>query len=65
MSFFKKFARYIGCKIKIMYLNTKSNGLYKYVVCKNCKGCIRLPKNKGKLIVTCPMCGAVSEVDTE
>ena len=64
MDFFKKIIRYITCRIKILYLNFADSALYKYVVCKNCKNCIRLPKNKGKLIVSCPKCGEISEVDT-
>ena len=31
---------------------------YKFVRCRRCKKMLRLPKNKGKIVVTCPVCGA-------
>lgn len=30
---------------------------YKYFKCSNCKKDLRVPKKKGKIIVTCPHCG--------
>lgn len=65
MTFFRKTGRGFLCRLKIIYLNSQKDSLYKFVVCKECKGCIRLPKNKGKLIVSCPKCGNVSEVETD
>ena len=29
---------------------------YRFVRCPRCKKTLRLPRNKGKIIVTCPMC---------
>ena len=31
---------------------------HKYFTCKNCKTICRVPVGKGKLIITCPKCGA-------
>ena len=31
---------------------------HKYFVCKNCKTICRVPVGKGKIIITCPKCGA-------
>ena len=31
---------------------------HKYFVCKNCKTVCRVPVGKGKIIITCPKCGA-------
>jgi len=65
MSFFKKVYRSFVCRLQIVLLKFKEDDeLYKYIICKKCKECIRLPKNKGKLIVTCPNCGQVAEIET-
>lgn len=31
---------------------------HKYFTCKNCKAICRVPVGKGKIIITCPKCGA-------
>ncbi len=31
---------------------------HKYITCKNCKTICRVPAGKGKIVVTCPKCGA-------
>ena len=31
---------------------------HKYFTCKNCKTICRVPVGKGKIIITCPKCGA-------
>ena len=31
---------------------------HKYFTCKNCKAICRVPVGKGKVIITCPKCGA-------
>ena len=31
---------------------------HKYFTCKNCKTICRVPAGKGKIIITCPKCGA-------
>lgn len=39
------------------YKNKRSQrSMYTFVKCPNCKKGLRLPKNKGKLKVTCPKC---------
>lgn len=34
----------------------KDSKTHKYLKCPNCKARLRLPKGKGKLMVTCPKC---------
>ncbi len=43
---------YIKNKNKI-----KNRKEYKYFKCSNCKKDLRVPRNKGKIVVTCPHCG--------
>jgi hypothetical protein len=31
---------------------------HRYYTCKNCKTVCRVPKGKGKIVITCPKCGA-------
>lgn len=64
MSFFRKRGKSVFCRLKIIYYNSRKNDFYRYALCKKCKGCVRLPKNKGKLIVTCPNCSNIFEVET-
>lgn len=59
-----KISKYIYCNIKLFINNHKSGSQYMYTLCKSCCHCIRLPKNKGKFIVTCPECGETAEVET-
>lgn len=33
---------------------------HKYIKCKNCKTTLRVPKNRGKIEVTCPKCSCKS-----
>ena len=37
---------------------------HKYFNCKNCKTICRVPVGKGKIIITCPKCGAQIEART-
>ena len=37
---------------------------HKYFACKNCKTICRVPAGKGKIIITCPKCGAKIEAKT-
>lgn len=47
---FRKF----GAKIKNRFKTRKE---FKYFKCSECKKDLRVPKNKGKIVVTCPKCG--------
>lgn len=31
---------------------------HRYFTCRNCKAICRVPKGKGKIVITCPKCGA-------
>jgi len=31
---------------------------HRYFTCKNCRAVCRVPKGKGKIVITCPKCGA-------
>ena len=37
---------------------------HRYLKCRACKAVLRVPKGKGHIDVTCPECGAVTEVRT-
>ena len=37
---------------------------HKYFTCKNCKTICRVPAGKGKIIITCPKCGAQIQAKT-
>lgn len=47
-----------GIRQKILFQKerSKQRKTHKFVKCKKCKKTLRLPKNKGKLNVTCPHC---------
>ena len=37
---------------------------HKYFTCKNCKTICRVPAGKGKIVITCPKCGAQIQAKT-
>ena len=37
---------------------------HKYFTCKNCKTICRVPAGKGKIVITCPKCGAQIKAKT-
>ena len=37
---------------------------HKYFTCKNCQAICRVPVGKGKIIITCPKCGAQMQAKT-
>ncbi len=41
-------------RTKNKYLNRKT---HKYYNCPKCRAALRVPKGKGKIEITCPMCG--------
>ncbi len=43
-------------KIKVYYTHFKQRKYYKFLKCPECKNQLRLPKNKGMLKATCPVC---------
>lgn len=40
-------------KVQYHFTDAKTN---KYFKCPNCKAKLRVPKNKGKIMITCPKC---------
>ncbi|MDP4093714.1 MAG: hypothetical protein Q8920_10175 [Bacillota bacterium] len=60
---FSKITRFIMqavWKLKVKYSNYKMRSIQKkqfaFIKCPSCKKTLRLPKGKGKLQVTCPVC---------
>ncbi len=63
--------KYIQMKSKILHkapfslsksqYGSQSGAFYRYFHCPNCKQNCRVPKNKGKIRITCPRCGEVFE----
>jgi hypothetical protein len=49
------FTRLIS-KFNVLRLRVKQRKHYVFVRCQKCKNTLRLPRNKGKLLVTCPAC---------
>lgn len=64
MNIVKSGYKYLVFGVKVVSLKRKEINLYKYVMCKQCKNCIRLPKNKGNIVVTCPECKQTFEKET-
>ncbi|MCL2249488.1 MAG: hypothetical protein FWC13_09470 [Oscillospiraceae bacterium] len=53
------FIRYwwpIRTKIKRLFGNLKQRRTHKFIKCPDCKNRLRVPRGKGKIIVTCPKC---------
>ncbi|MCK5130063.1 MAG: hypothetical protein KAQ68_09430 [Clostridiales bacterium] len=53
---FKRIFGPITTKIKGFINKSKQRKHYKYIKCRYCSKQLRLPKNKGKIKVTCPEC---------
>jgi len=55
-----RFIRYwwpVKTKIKRFIANAKQKKTHKFFKCPSCGKNLRVPKNKGKLQITCPKCG--------
>lgn len=50
----RKFLKY---KTKVINFFTGKKDYYKYFNCPSCKQEIRVPRDKGKIMITCPKCG--------
>ena len=54
-----KFAMFMSplyARYKKILQRLKSTKTHKYLKCSNCKITLRVPRGKGKIIVTCPKC---------
>lgn len=49
--------RYVLIRVKLVKLKITERKEYKYVLCGSCDKILRIPKGKGKVTVTCPICG--------
>lgn len=46
-----------GLKNKVRLLKSRSaDKAYKYYTCPSCRASLRVPRGKGKIIITCPRC---------
>ena len=55
------------CRIKNRNAGAKARHAdkeHKYFTCKNCKTICRVPVGKGKIVITCPKCGAEIKAKT-
>lgn len=59
-----KFWHKITGYFKFQNQKFKQRKTHKFVKCKNCKKVLRLPKNKGKISVTCPYCNNQFVINT-
>ena len=55
-SVFKRYYIILKKKLDSYKIRYKQRMSYVFVTCSKCKKILRLPKNKGKLSVTCPIC---------
>lgn len=63
--------KYLQCKAKVMHkapitgskfqYGSNEGTFYKYFKCPKCSQNCRVPKNKGKIRITCPKCGHAFE----
>ncbi len=44
-------------KVKMFFEKLKARKNYRFFKCPSCKNTLRVPKNKGKIQITCPKCG--------
>lgn len=58
---YRRYIRYIKVRFKITKLNI-TDRKYKYFICKTCHKQLRVPRNRGKLEVTCSNCRSKFDV---
>lgn len=58
---YRRYIRYIKVRFKITKLNI-TDRKHKYFICKTCHKQLRVPRNRGKLEVTCSNCRSKFDV---
>lgn len=53
----KKGSRSLSTKYTALVKKQQDRKIYRFIRCKACKSMMRVPKNKGKVKITCPVCG--------
>lgn len=53
----KKGYRSFSGKYRAFIKRQQERKYYRFIRCKACKSMMRVPKNKGKVKITCPVCG--------
>lgn len=61
LALYKHLIRSIKVRLRIIKLNLKDRE-YKYLMCKNCLKQLRVPRKKGRIIVTCSNCRSKIDV---
>ena len=56
-SFFRKLTKSLQSKFAYYKMTFQQRKQFEFFKCPKCSKNLRLPKNKGKLQVTCPVCG--------
>lgn len=52
-----KGSRSLSTKYAVFVKKQQDRKFYRFIRCKACKSLMRVPKNKGKVKITCPVCG--------
>ena len=60
----RKVTRPVSKILSLWQSKWRDRKVYKYVRCPGCRGTLRLPKNKGKIIASCPVCGKEFKMKT-
>ena len=54
--FFLKFWNPVAKWFKLQYNRARDIKTHRYYSCPNCKNTLRVPKGKGEITITCPLC---------
>lgn len=54
---FLSWIAYVDFRIRLSKFNKEMKKDYKFYRCRKCKNRLRVPRGKGKIEITCPICG--------